>query len=201
MTTKPRIGMYIKKDSHKQIIHIHQHTWYDIIRDRGAPVVCTMIVTTTVSSCTVLLCCMFWERQVIPVTYACHDLISANNWVWNNVLECLLVFSTPLWWYEDQKWVESYDASVWLTTVPFDDSEYFRESIRHEIRTARERFSGQALSQELGRIQKRLDTVELLSPDIVMNLLLSYRDVQVCVHLPACMLMCACMPCTSECSI
>lgn len=58
-------------------------------------------------------------------------------------------------------------------------SEYFRESIRHEIRTARERFSGQDLSQELSRIQKRLDTVELLSPDIIMNLLLSYRDVQV----------------------
>uniref|UniRef100_A0A674DRI2 mitogen-activated protein kinase kinase kinase n=1 Tax=Salmo trutta TaxID=8032 RepID=A0A674DRI2_SALTR len=48
----------------------------------------------------------------------------------------------------------------------------------HAIRTARERFSGQDLSQELGRIQKRLDTVELLSPDIIMNLLLSYRDVQ-----------------------
>lgn len=44
---------------------------------------------------------------------------------------------------------------------------------------ARERFSGDSLSQELNRIQKRLDTVELLSPDIVMNLLLSYRDVQV----------------------
>uniref|UniRef100_A0A8C7M4K9 mitogen-activated protein kinase kinase kinase n=1 Tax=Oncorhynchus kisutch TaxID=8019 RepID=A0A8C7M4K9_ONCKI len=64
-----------------------------------------------------------------------------------------------------------------VTTVSLI-SEYFRESIRHEIRTARERFSGQDLSQELGRIQKRLDTVELLSPDIIMNLLLSYRDVQ-----------------------
>uniref|UniRef100_A0A674DR42 mitogen-activated protein kinase kinase kinase n=1 Tax=Salmo trutta TaxID=8032 RepID=A0A674DR42_SALTR len=61
---------------------------------------------------------------------------------------------------------------------PYDSLIYFRESIRHEIRTARERFSGQDLSQELGRIQKRLDTVELLSPDIIMNLLLSYRDVQ-----------------------
>lgn len=44
---------------------------------------------------------------------------------------------------------------------------------------ARERFSGESLSQELNRIQKRLDTVELLSADIVMNLLLSYRDIQV----------------------
>lgn len=58
-------------------------------------------------------------------------------------------------------------------------SEYVHESIRREIRMARESFTGESLSQELNRIQKRLDTVELLSPDIVMNLLLSYRDIQV----------------------
>lgn len=58
-------------------------------------------------------------------------------------------------------------------------SEYFRESIRQEIRMARERFSGRDLSQELRRIQKRLDSVELLTADIVINLLLSYRDIQV----------------------
>uniref|UniRef100_A0A8C1T3T7 mitogen-activated protein kinase kinase kinase n=1 Tax=Cyprinus carpio TaxID=7962 RepID=A0A8C1T3T7_CYPCA len=56
-------------------------------------------------------------------------------------------------------------------------SEYLHEAIRREIRLAREHFIGQALSQELGRIQKRLDSVELLSPDIVMSLLLSYRDI------------------------
>ncbi|KAJ8289528.1 hypothetical protein GJAV_G00002340 [Gymnothorax javanicus] len=65
-----------------------------------------------------------------------------------------------------------------LENVQINCSEYFRESVRQEIRTARERFSGKELSRELGRIQNRLDTVELLSPDIVMNLLLSYRDVQ-----------------------
>ncbi|XP_072249938.1 mitogen-activated protein kinase kinase kinase 5 [Leuresthes tenuis] len=65
-----------------------------------------------------------------------------------------------------------------LNNVQVQSSEYFRESIRHDIRMARERFSGQALSDELSRIQKRLDTVDLLSPDIVMSLLLSYRDVQ-----------------------
>ncbi|XP_022075321.2 mitogen-activated protein kinase kinase kinase 5 [Acanthochromis polyacanthus] len=65
-----------------------------------------------------------------------------------------------------------------LNNVHIQSSEYFRESIRHEIRIARERFSGQALSEELSRIQKRLDSVELLTPDIVMNLLLSYRDIQ-----------------------
>lgn len=44
---------------------------------------------------------------------------------------------------------------------------------------ARERFSGQDLGEELRRIQKRLDSVELLTPDIVVNLLLSFRDIQV----------------------
>lgn len=44
---------------------------------------------------------------------------------------------------------------------------------------ARERFSGQDLGEELRRIQKRLDSVELLTPDIVINLLLSFRDIQV----------------------
>lgn len=61
-----------------------------------------------------------------------------------------------------------------------DISGYFRETIRQDIRRARERFCGQQLRQELARLQRRLDSVELLSPDIIMNLLLSYRDVQVC---------------------
>uniref|UniRef100_A0A674N1P5 Si:ch211-1i11.3 n=1 Tax=Takifugu rubripes TaxID=31033 RepID=A0A674N1P5_TAKRU len=65
-----------------------------------------------------------------------------------------------------------------LSSVHIQSSEYFRESIRQEIRMARERFSGQDLSKELRRIQKRLDSVELLTPDIVINLLLSYRDIQ-----------------------
>ncbi|KAM9242448.1 mitogen-activated protein kinase kinase kinase 6 isoform 3-T3 [Dugong dugon] len=65
-----------------------------------------------------------------------------------------------------------------LEATPTDSCGYFRETIRQDIRQARERFSGQQLRQELDRLQRRLDSVELLSPDIVMNLLLSYRDVQ-----------------------
>ncbi|KAM6910528.1 mitogen-activated protein kinase kinase kinase 5 [Xenentodon cancila] len=65
-----------------------------------------------------------------------------------------------------------------LNNVHIQSSEYFRESVRHEIRMARERFSGKALSEELSHIQKRLDSVDLLTPDIVVNLLMSYRDVQ-----------------------
>uniref|UniRef100_G1NWF4 mitogen-activated protein kinase kinase kinase n=1 Tax=Myotis lucifugus TaxID=59463 RepID=G1NWF4_MYOLU len=66
-----------------------------------------------------------------------------------------------------------------LEAMPTDScSGYFRETIRQDIRQARERFSGQQLREELARLQRRLDSVELLSPDIIMNLLLSYRDVQ-----------------------
>ncbi|KAM4872807.1 mitogen-activated protein kinase kinase kinase 6 [Thomomys bottae] len=65
-----------------------------------------------------------------------------------------------------------------LEATPTDSCGYFRETIRQNIRQARERFSGQQLRQELARLQRRLDSVELLTPDIIMNLLLSYRDVQ-----------------------
>ncbi|XP_042649825.1 mitogen-activated protein kinase kinase kinase 6 isoform X1 [Tyto alba] len=65
-----------------------------------------------------------------------------------------------------------------LEGIPTDSCGYFREMIRRDIRRAREMYRGEQLSQELARIQQRLDSVELLSLDIVVNLLLSYRDVQ-----------------------
>uniref|UniRef100_UPI00398E5E85 mitogen-activated protein kinase kinase kinase 5-like n=1 Tax=Pristiophorus japonicus TaxID=55135 RepID=UPI00398E5E85 len=65
-----------------------------------------------------------------------------------------------------------------LEETQINSCEYFRETIRNEIRKARETYSGKELREELAQIQQRLDSVELLSADIVMNLLLSYRDVQ-----------------------
>uniref|UniRef100_A0A8B9BDL1 mitogen-activated protein kinase kinase kinase n=1 Tax=Anser brachyrhynchus TaxID=132585 RepID=A0A8B9BDL1_9AVES len=65
-----------------------------------------------------------------------------------------------------------------LEGVPTNSCGYFRETIRRDIRRAREMFRGEQLSRELARIQQRLDSVELLSLDIIVNLLLSYRDVQ-----------------------
>lgn len=80
-------------------------------------------------------------------------------------------------------WAEGQAPPVLLPTSPVAGiSGYFRETIRQDIRQAKERFSGQQLRQELARLQRRLDSVELLSPDIIMNLLLSYRDVQVCSY-------------------
>uniref|UniRef100_F6ZG40 mitogen-activated protein kinase kinase kinase n=1 Tax=Monodelphis domestica TaxID=13616 RepID=F6ZG40_MONDO len=65
-----------------------------------------------------------------------------------------------------------------IPTNSWYSSGYFRETMRRDIRRARERFSGDQLRHELARLQRRLDSVELLTPDIIMTLLLSYRDVQ-----------------------
>lgn len=64
------------------------------------------------------------------------------------------------------------------TSLP-PNSGYFRETLRRDIRRVRELFRGEQLSRELRSIQQRLDSVELLSLDIVVSLLLSYRDAQV----------------------
>uniref|UniRef100_A0AAR2IQQ9 mitogen-activated protein kinase kinase kinase n=1 Tax=Pygocentrus nattereri TaxID=42514 RepID=A0AAR2IQQ9_PYGNA len=65
-----------------------------------------------------------------------------------------------------------------LTVTQTSSCQYFRETILNEIRKARELYTGDELAAELGRIQQRLDNVECLSADIVINLLLSYRDIQ-----------------------
>jgi len=71
-------------------------------------------------------------------------------------------------------------------------SQYFRETILNEIRKARELYTGMELAAELNRIQQRLDNVECLSVDIVINLLLTYRDIQVhlrCVNISTLLLL------------
>ncbi|XP_053566862.1 mitogen-activated protein kinase kinase kinase 5 isoform X2 [Bombina bombina] len=56
--------------------------------------------------------------------------------------------------------------------------QYFREAILNDIRRARNHYSGKELESELRRIRQRVDNIEVLSPDIIINLLLSYRDIQ-----------------------
>ncbi|XP_059838487.1 mitogen-activated protein kinase kinase kinase 5 isoform X1 [Hypanus sabinus] len=71
------------------------------------------------------------------------------------------------------------DRFVQLLKVAHVSScQYFRETILNDIRKARELYSGKELAAELGHIRKRLDNVEVLSADIIINLLLSYRDIQ-----------------------
>ncbi|XP_051732206.1 mitogen-activated protein kinase kinase kinase 5 isoform X2 [Ctenopharyngodon idella] len=65
-----------------------------------------------------------------------------------------------------------------LTGCKTNTCQYFHETVLNEIRKARELYTGAELAAELRRIQQRLDNVDSLSADVVINLLLSYRDIQ-----------------------
>uniref|UniRef100_A0A8C4Q3H4 Protein kinase domain-containing protein n=1 Tax=Eptatretus burgeri TaxID=7764 RepID=A0A8C4Q3H4_EPTBU len=65
-----------------------------------------------------------------------------------------------------------------LQHIQVTSSARCKATVLAEIRRARRDLQGNLLAKELARIRQRLDTTELLSPDIVVNLLLSYRDVQ-----------------------
>ncbi|MEJ1275311.1 mitogen-activated protein kinase kinase kinase 5 [Cricetulus griseus] len=65
-----------------------------------------------------------------------------------------------------------------LKVAQASSSQYFRESILNDIRKARNLFTGKELAAELARIRQRVDNIEVLTADIVINLLLSYRDIQ-----------------------
>ncbi|XP_042638596.1 mitogen-activated protein kinase kinase kinase 15 [Orycteropus afer afer] len=55
---------------------------------------------------------------------------------------------------------------------------YYKETLLNDIRKAREKYQGDELAKELARIRLRMDNAEVLTSDIVINLLLSYRDIQ-----------------------
>ncbi|XP_053168955.1 mitogen-activated protein kinase kinase kinase 15 isoform X2 [Hemicordylus capensis] len=55
---------------------------------------------------------------------------------------------------------------------------YYKETLLNDIRKAREKYQGEELAKELARIKLRMDNTEVLTSDIVINLLLSYRDIQ-----------------------
>ncbi|XP_036126075.1 mitogen-activated protein kinase kinase kinase 15 [Molossus molossus] len=55
---------------------------------------------------------------------------------------------------------------------------YYKETLLNKIRRAREKYEGDQLAKELSRIKLSIDNTEILTSDIVINLLLSYRDIQ-----------------------
>uniref|UniRef100_A0A8C9SSN7 mitogen-activated protein kinase kinase kinase n=1 Tax=Scleropages formosus TaxID=113540 RepID=A0A8C9SSN7_SCLFO len=52
------------------------------------------------------------------------------------------------------------------------------DTLLNDIRKARDKYQGEELAKELSRIKLRIDNTEVLTQDIVMNLLFSYRDIQ-----------------------
>ncbi|XP_021329469.2 mitogen-activated protein kinase kinase kinase 15 isoform X3 [Danio rerio] len=54
----------------------------------------------------------------------------------------------------------------------------YKDALLNDIRKARDKYQGEELAKELSRIKLRIDNTEVLTQDIVMNLLFSYRDIQ-----------------------
>ncbi|KAJ7396545.1 Mitogen-activated protein kinase kinase kinase 15 [Pitangus sulphuratus] len=65
-----------------------------------------------------------------------------------------------------------------LKDVHVTSCTYYKETLLNDIRKAREKYQGDELAKELARIKLRMDNTEVLTSDIVINLLLSYRDIQ-----------------------
>lgn len=58
-------------------------------------------------------------------------------------------------------------------------SAYYRNALLNGILKARQKYQGIELANELARIRLRMYHTEFLTSDIVINLLLSYSDIQV----------------------
>ncbi|XP_038246710.1 mitogen-activated protein kinase kinase kinase 15 isoform X2 [Dermochelys coriacea] len=65
-----------------------------------------------------------------------------------------------------------------LKDIHITSCAYCKETLLKDIRKARDKYQGDELAKELARIKLRLDNTEVLTSDIVINLLLSYRDIQ-----------------------
>lgn len=55
----------------------------------------------------------------------------------------------------------------------------YKEILLNDIRRARVKYQGDELVKELTRIRICMDNMEVLTSDIIISLLLTYRDIQV----------------------
>lgn len=87
------------------------------------------------------------------------------------------------WWVHIHQSMEFplFFSPIWLFLLSPSVlcSASYKDTLLNDIRKAREKYQGEELAKELSRIKLRIDNTEVLTQDIVMNLLFSYRDIQV----------------------
>ncbi|XP_072440929.1 mitogen-activated protein kinase kinase kinase 15 [Chiloscyllium punctatum] len=55
---------------------------------------------------------------------------------------------------------------------------YIKDTLLSDIRKLRERYQGDELAKQLTGIKQRIESTEVVTPDVITNLLFSYRDIQ-----------------------
>ncbi|KAI0229036.1 Mitogen-activated protein kinase kinase kinase 15 [Lamellibrachia satsuma] len=65
-----------------------------------------------------------------------------------------------------------------LKEVEMSNRTHVKEKFLSDLRKAREHNTGPALAKILSTMRNRMDDPQLLAPDVILNMLISYRDVQ-----------------------
>ncbi|XP_069746024.1 mitogen-activated protein kinase kinase kinase 15-like isoform X2 [Narcine bancroftii] len=65
-----------------------------------------------------------------------------------------------------------------LKDIDVATSTYVKDALLSDIRRAREKYRGEELAKQLSSIKLRMESTEVITPDVITNLLFSYRDTQ-----------------------
>lgn len=64
----------------------------------------------------------------------------------------------------------------------FSNRVQIKDNFLSDLRKTRELYSGEKLREQLHMLRKRLNDAHILSADIVFNMLISFRDLQVIIE-------------------